>query len=106
MGRFDERLKESLQDPDFAEAFAKASAEISLLLALDEARKLREVPKQELATRMGKQRESVSRTLSIKGANPTLETIVAVLGGLGMTAEIVLRPASKGESPITIARVQ
>jgi DNA-binding phage protein len=106
MSRFDERLRESLQDPEFVEAFAEAKAEINLLLALDEARMLREVPKQELAVRMGRQRESVSRTLSVRGANPTLRTIVAVLESLGMTAEIVLRPAHKGELPITIAEVQ
>ena len=106
MSRFEERLQESLKDPEFAEAFAEAKAEISLLLALDEARELRQVPKKVLAVRMGKQRESVSRTLSTKGANPTLQTIVAILGGLGMTAEIVLRPAHKDESPITIAKVQ
>ncbi|HEU5374960.1 MAG TPA: hypothetical protein VFV38_05955 [Ktedonobacteraceae bacterium] len=105
MSRFEQRLREDLQDRDFAEGFNEADAELVLLEALENARRRRHVSKSELAFRMGRQRESISRILSLRGANPTLRTIIMVLSSLDMTAEITLRPSTDGEEPITIAAV-
>jgi hypothetical protein len=49
MSRFHQRLREDLNDPEFAEAFYDMSADIALLQVLEEARKALNVSEKELA---------------------------------------------------------
>lgn len=100
MSRFHQRLREHLQDPEFAEAFAEMGAEIALIQALEEAREALQITERELAERMGTQRPAITRLFNDANANPTLETITALLRALGLHAEITLRPAQPDEGPL------
>src|SRR5215467_10292520 len=97
MSRFHQRLRKDLQDPEFAAAFYEMSVEITLLQALEEARKALGVTEQELAERMGVQRAGVTRLFNATDANPTLETLTSILRALGLHAEVTLRPADSAE---------
>ncbi len=71
--------------------------------ALDEVRKQLNLSQEQLARRMGKKREAVTRLLSDDEVNPTLDTIIELLSALQLTADITLRRAREGEGPITVA---
>lgn len=73
-------------------------AEIALIQALEEARKSLHITEKELAERMGKQRTAINRLFNATDANPTLETITALLAALGLHAEVTLRPAEPDET--------
>ncbi len=76
------------------------TAEITLMQALEEARKSLHLTEKELAERMGTRRESITRLFNAEDANPTLSTITSLLAALGLRAEITLRPALPDEAPI------
>jgi ribosome-binding protein aMBF1 (putative translation factor) len=82
MNRFEQRLKRRMQNPDFAAGYRDMDAEISLMTALDQARETLHVSKEDLAARMGRRRESISRLLNAQEANPTLETITEMLAAI------------------------
>jgi transcriptional regulator with XRE-family HTH domain len=104
MNRFEQRMRRRLQNPEVAAGYREMAAERALLQCLEEIREQQHITKEELATRMGKHREAVSRLLNASDANPTLETLMDLLMALGITAEITLRPAIDGEEPIKVAR--
>jgi transcriptional regulator with XRE-family HTH domain len=87
-----------MRDPEFAAAFNEMGAEIALIQALEEARKALHITEKELAERMGKQRTVVTRLFNASDANPTLETITALLAALGLHADVTLRPAEPDET--------
>lgn len=104
MNRFEQRMRRRLQNPEIAAGFREMAAERALMQTLEEIREQQQISKEELAARMGKHREAISRLLNASDANPTLETIIELLMALGITAEITLRPAIEGEEPIKVAR--
>jgi transcriptional regulator with XRE-family HTH domain len=75
---------------------------LSLIQAIEDARERLHISKEELATRTGKRRESVSRLLNAEAANPTLDTVSELLAALGVTADVTLRKSADGEAPITV----
>jgi transcriptional regulator with XRE-family HTH domain len=79
------------------------AAELELMRALDEVRKQLNLSQEQLAKRMGKKREAVTRLLSDDEVNPTLDTLIELLSALQLTADITLRRAREGEGPITVA---
>jgi transcriptional regulator with XRE-family HTH domain len=103
MNRFEQRMRKRLQNPEIAAGFREQAAERELLRRLEEAREHLQISKEELATRMGRHREAVSRLLNATDVNPTLETLVELLMALGITADITLRLATEGEEPIRVA---
>lgn len=102
MSRFHQRLQKRLQNPKFAAGYLEASAELALVRALEDIRERQGISKEELANRMGKHREAVSRILTASDANPTLETLLEMLTALHITADITLRPATEDEEPIKV----
>lgn len=100
MSRFHQRLRKDLEDSEVAADFYEMTAEIALMQALEEARKSLHLTEKELAERMGRRRESVTRLFNATPANPKLSTITSVLSALGLRAEITLRPALPDEMPI------
>lgn len=103
MNRFEQRLQQRLKNPEVAAGYREMEAEMSLLQAIEHAREEMHVTKEELAARMGKHREAVSRTLTAEDANPTLETLASLLSALGITAEIILRKSQTDEAPIKVS---
>jgi transcriptional regulator with XRE-family HTH domain len=102
MNRFEQRLKQRMRNPEFAAGYREMDAELELIAALEQAREALHLSKEELAQRMGRKRESISRLLNAEQANPTLETITEILSALGIVADIRLRRAMNDEHPIHI----
>lgn len=78
-------------------------AELDILVALEQAREALHIRKEELAERMGRKREVISRLLNATEANPTLATLTAMLTALGPKADITLRRAAEDEDEQPIA---
>ncbi len=102
MNRFEQRLQKRLQNAEFAAGYRKMGVELQLMHAIEAIRKQQHMSQEMLAERMGKKRESVSRLLSSDDSNPTLETMIELLSALNITADITLRQAKEGESPIHV----
>lgn len=102
MSRFHQRLRKRMENPEFADGYREMAAELELVRRLDEARERLNISKKELAERMGKRREVVSRLFNAEDANPTLETLLELLTALGVTADITLRQAVEDEEPLRV----
>jgi len=103
MNRYEQRKRKFLQDSEVMDGYQEMAAELELMQALETIRAQQQISKETLAEQMGKKREAVSRLLTRNDTNPTLSTIVELLSGLGVTADITLRQSIEGESPIKIA---
>jgi DNA-binding phage protein len=103
VNRYEQRRQKLLQNEEVAAGYREMAAELELMRALDEVRKRLNLSQEQLAKRMGKKREAVTRLLSDDEVNPTLDTIIELLSALQLTADITLRRAREGEGPITVA---
>jgi transcriptional regulator with XRE-family HTH domain len=102
MNRHEQRKQKFLQNPEVAEGYLEMAAEFQLMQAIELIRSKQHISKEELATKMGKKREAVSRLLTTQDTNPTLATIVELLSALSLTADITLRRSKEGEAPIKV----
>lgn len=102
MSRFHQRLRKRMQDPEFAAAYWEMDAELKFIQAIEEVRKQLQLSQAELAQRMGTQREAVTRLFNAEHPNPKLDTLTSMFAALGITAEVQLRRAHEGESPLTV----
>ena len=99
------RRLEDLRGPETAEQRRARQLKVqalsstgALLGLFDQQREQKEVSKAELARHMDTERTVVSRLLSEAGeANPTIETIIKLLWGLGLRAEINVFDRNPGE---------
>ena len=103
MNRYEQRRQKLLQHEEVAAGYREMAAELELMQAIDMVRKQLHLSQEQLATRMGKKRESVSRLLSADDINPTLNTLIELLSALNLTADITLRQTREGEGPIKVA---
>ena len=103
MNRYEQRRQRRLQNPEIAAGYRELAAELELMQAIDAVRKEQNLSQEELASRMGKKREALSRLFSADDINPTLETIIELLSALDLTADITLRHRREGEGPIKVA---
>jgi len=81
-----------MQNPEFAAGYRATDAEMQLAWGLEAIYERKHISKETLAERMGKKLE----------ANPILETLIELLSALNITADITLREAKEGESPIHV----
>jgi transcriptional regulator with XRE-family HTH domain len=102
MNRYHQRRERFLQNPEIAAGYWEMDSELRLIQALDAVRAQLHLTTEELAQRMGRHREAVSRLFNAEHPNPTLETFTELLKALGITAEIRLRRSQEGEPPITV----
>ena len=102
MNRYEQRRRQFLQDPEVAEGYQEITAEFQFVQAIESIRSKLGISKEQLAIKMGKKRETISRLLTTPDTNPTLETVVELLSALGLTADIRLRYAKEGEPPLQI----
>jgi len=79
MNRYEQRRRTLLQNEEVAAGYREMAAELELMRAIDEVRKQLDMSQEQLARRMGKKREAVSRLLSSDDVNPTLDTISQLL---------------------------
>src|SRR5438876_3154055 len=103
MNRYEQRRRKLLQNEEVAAGYQEMAAELELMHAIDEVRKQLDMSQEQLAKRMGKKREAVSRLLSADDINPTLNTLIELLSALNLTADITLRQTREGEGPIKVA---
>jgi transcriptional regulator with XRE-family HTH domain len=102
MNRYEQRRRKLLQNEEVAAGYREMAAELELMRAIDKVRKQLDMSQEQLAARMGKKREAVSRLLSADDINPTLNTLIEILSALNLTADITLRQAQEGEGPIKV----
>ena len=102
MSRYEQRRRKFLQDPEVAEGYREMTAEFQFIQAIEAIRSKLGISKEDLASQMGKKRETISRLLTAPDTNPTLETVIELLSALGLTADIRFRHAKEGEPPLQI----
>ena len=103
MNRYEQRRQKLLQNKEVAAGYQEMAAELELMHAIDDIRKQLDMSQEQLAKRMGKKREAVSRLFSADDINPTLNTLIELLSALNLTADITLRQTREGEGPIKVA---
>ena len=103
MNRYEQRRRKLLENEEVAACYREMAAELEFMHAIDAVRKELNLSQEQLAQRMGKKREAISRLLSADDANPTLNTLIELLSALKLTADITLRQAEEGEGPIKVA---
>jgi DNA-binding phage protein len=92
---FDQFLESQLTDPSFKAGFEKKLAKIKsiaeVLQVIEAVREQENIPKAELARRMERKPEAISRLLRGEGANPTLETLIDLIDAIGLELDIRIR---------------
>lgn len=96
---FDLALEQELTDPAFRAGFerklAKITAIAELLTSFEAARAKRQIPKAEVARRIDRRPEAVSRLLSGRDQNPTLDTIADLAFALDLEIEVRIKERPK-----------
>jgi DNA-binding phage protein len=108
---FEEYLARQLADPGFRDGYERAGAAIrssvELTRALDVLREQLGMSKAEVARRMGRKPEAVSRLLRSDSSNPTLETLVELIAALDLQLELRIarrpRNASRDQPHVTVS---
>jgi DNA-binding phage protein len=92
---FDEFLEGQLADPSFKASFEKKLAKVKsiaeVLRVIELVRERENIPKAELARRMERKPEAISRLLRGEGANPTLDTLIDLVDAIGLELDIRIR---------------
>jgi hypothetical protein len=96
------RLFDDFQGPEFAVAYWGADTQVKLVWALELVRRSEGMSVDELERRMEGQRTTFTQPVATARSNPTLETFIALLRALDVTAEVHLRPAREGEPPVIV----
>jgi DNA-binding phage protein len=100
---FDEFLNEQLSDPEFKAGFERKLAKVKsiaeVLHVLESVREDEKVAKAEVARRMDRKPEAVSRLLRGEGSNPTLDTLVDLVDALGLELDIRIKRQPKRAKP-------
>lgn len=90
---FDLDFEANMQDPEFRVAYERTRARIdaidNLVRTLDAERAAQDMPKAELARRMGVPAEAIRRLFSAERPNPTMKTVVAAADALGLEVQAV-----------------
>jgi DNA-binding phage protein len=101
---FDEFLEGQLADPSFRAGFEKKLAKVKsiaeVLQVIELVRERENIPKAEIARRMERKPEAISRLLRGQGANPTLDTLVDLIDAIGLELDIRIKrqPAKRNDS--------
>lgn len=92
---FEEFLDSQLTDPEFRAGFERKLAKVrgiaEVLNVIETVRERENIPKAEVARRMERKPEAISRLLRGEGANPTLETLVDLIDAIGLELDIRIR---------------
>lgn len=94
--KFDDFLKEQLQDPEFKKEYDALQPERAVIQAMIDARKRSGLTQKELSERSGIAQGDISK-LENGNANPSIKTLQRLASGMGMTlkVEFVLGEASR-----------
>lgn len=95
MTRFDDFLKEQMNDQEFKTEYEALEPEFSVIRALIDARKATGISQKQLAKLTGIHQADISK-LENGSANPSLKTLQRIAAGMGMKLKIAfVAPNSK-----------
>jgi transcriptional regulator with XRE-family HTH domain len=99
--KFDDFLKEQLQDPEFKKEHEALQPERAIIQAIIDARKQSGLTQKELSERTGITQGDISK-LERGNANPSIRTLQRLAAGMGMKLRVEFLPdaarvASKGD---------
>lgn len=89
--RFDDFLKEQLQDPEFRKEYEALQPEHAIIQAIIDARKQSGLSQKELSERTGIAQGDISK-LENGNANPSLLTLQRLAAGMGMILKLEFVP--------------
>ncbi len=96
---FDRFVDEQMESPTFAAERERARAEITavddLIRSIDSARLELGLSKADLARQITSSPEAIRRLLTSRSANPTLRTVLEVLGAVGLRLTVTKAPAHR-----------
>ena len=94
MTKFNDFLKEQLEDPEFKKEYDALEPEFSIIQAIIDARKNSGMTQKDLAEKTGITQGDISR-LENGSANPSLKTLQRLAEGMGMILKLEFVPAAK-----------
>ena len=89
--KFDDFLKEQLDDPEFRREYEALQPERAIIQAIIDARKQSGLTQKELSERTGITQGDISK-LERGNANPSLNTLQRLAAGMGMTNKLEFLP--------------
>ena len=89
--KFDDFLKEQLQDPEFREEYEALQPERAIIQAIIDARQQSGLTQKELSERTGIAQGDISK-LERGNANPSLRTLQRLAAGMGMILKLEFLP--------------
>lgn len=93
MTKFDDFLKEQLQDPELKAEYDALEPEFSIMQAMIDARKSSGLTQKQLSEKTGIAQADISK-LESGSANPSLRTLQRLAAGMGMRIKIEFQPVA------------
>ena len=91
--KFDDFLKEQLQDPEIKKEYDDLQPERAIMQALIDARLQTGLTQKELSEKTGIAQSDISK-LERGNANPSIRTLQRLAAGMGMMLHVEFRPVS------------
>lgn len=91
--KFNDFLKEQLQDPEFRREYDALQPERAVIQAIIDARRKAGLTQKELSERTGIAQGDISK-LENGNANPSIRTLQRLANGMGMTLKVEFLPNS------------
>ena len=92
MTKFNDYLKEQMEDPGFKAEWDALEPEFSIMQAMIDARKASGLTQKQLSERTGIAQADISKQES-GNANPSLNTLQCLAAGMGMKVKVEFLPA-------------
>ncbi len=89
--RFDDFLREQLQDPEIRSEYESLQPERAVIQAIIDARRMSGLTQKELSERTGIAQGDISK-LERGSANPSLRTLQRLAAGMGMNLQVSFVP--------------
>ncbi len=93
--RFDDFLREQLQDPEFKREYDALQPEHAIMQAVIDARRRSGLTQKDLSERTGIAQGDISR-LESGNSNPSIRTLQRLAAGMGMSLKLEFVPDTKG----------
>jgi DNA-binding phage protein len=87
----DGQLADSVFRAGFERKLAKVKSIAEVLRVIEEVRERENIPKAEIARRMDRKPEAISRLLRGEGSNPTLDTLIDLVDAVGLELDIRIK---------------
>ncbi len=93
MTKFNDYLKEQMEDPAFRQEWEALEPEFAIVQAIIDARKESGLTQKQLSERTGIAQADISK-LESGNANPSVRTLQRLAAGMGMRVKIEFQPVS------------